>query len=173
MCEAENKLLGTDYLRRGNRRQRLAAEVLDWLGVDTLIGVEEWVLAGTVPLDVDLPDSDLDILLSTQDPQSVRDDLTARFAQMPEFAVWPHGRESGAWCVAFQTETYPIEFFIHTTAVRDQRAFQHLVVEYILLQRHGANFREMIRSLKASGLKTEPAFAQVLGLNGDPYIALL
>lgn len=171
--EAEKKLRGTDYLRRGNRRQQEAAETLDSLSIDTLTGVKEWALAGTIPLDIDLPESDLDILISTTDPESVRDDLASRFAHMPAFAVWPHGKEPGAWCVAFQSESYPIELFIHTTAIREQRAYRHMVVEYVLLERLGSSFQSHIRSLKASGLKTEPAFAEALGLDGDPYLALL
>lgn len=171
--DAEKKLLDTDHLRDGNPRQRSAALTLDALGLDTITGVQEWALAGTVPLDVDLPESDLDILICAPEPGVVRDALTARFAHKPDFAEWPHGKEAGAWCVSFRSEVYLVEFFIHTTAIREQRAFRHLVVEYILLQRHGSVFQEEIRSLKASGLKTEPAFAEALGLDGDPYLALL
>ena len=43
----------------------------------------------------------------------------------------------------------------------------------MLLQRHGAAFRQKIFQLKQSGFKTEPAFAQALNLDGDPYLALL
>ncbi|MNO76159.1 hypothetical protein D3C76_672280 [compost metagenome] len=35
------------------------------------------------------------------------------------------------------------------------------------------HFRERIILLKTSGWKTEPAFAKALGLEGDPYEALL
>lgn len=75
--------------------------------------------------------------------------------------------------MAFQSESYPIELFIHTTAIREQRAYRHMVVEYVLLERLGSSFQSHIRSLKASGLKTEPAFAEALGFDGDPYLALL
>ncbi|WP_168198715.1 DUF4269 domain-containing protein [Nesterenkonia sp. NBAIMH1] len=172
-AEAERQLLTSDYLRKGNSRQQRAARTLDQLPLDSMPQVEEWALAGTVPLDIDLPNSDLDILISTSQPAKVRDDLTTCFSHRSDFSSWAHGREAGAWCAAFTMGTYPIEFFIQPTPVRKQRAFRHLVAEYVLLTRHGEEFREQIRQLKSSGMKTEPAFAAVLGLRGDPYLALL
>ena len=41
------------------------------------------------------------------------------------------------------------------------------------MQKMGPAFKEQIRGLKRNGLKTEPAFAKLLGLNGDPYRAVL
>ena len=37
----------------------------------------------------------------------------------------------------------------------------------------GEPLRKKIRELKVSGLKTEPSFAKVLGLSGDPFLAFL
>ncbi|MBL1705198.1 DUF4269 domain-containing protein [Klebsiella pneumoniae] len=42
----------------------------------------------------------------------------------------------------------------------------------MLLMQH-PHIREEILRLKENGLKTEPAFAQVLNINGDPYEALI
>lgn len=56
---------------------------------------------------------------------------------------------------------------------RQQGAFRHLVAEFALLQRYGDDLRKRIRALKVGGMKTEPAFAHALGLDGDPYVALL
>lgn len=169
----ENRFLGDGYLREGSPRQRMAAATLDELEIDSLAGIAEWALAGTVPLNIDLPESDLDILIHAADPAAVRDVLTARFSHLPGFIAWAHSGEAGAWCLAFDTEHYPVEFFIQDMPLRRQRAFRHLVIEYVLLDRHGEDFRRRIRELKASGLKTEPAFAAALGLEGDPYAALL
>lgn len=171
--EIEERLLDTAYLRSGNPRQRLAADTLDSLALDAIPGIQAWALAGTVPLDVDLPDSDLDILVCADNPAAAREELVARFSQMPGFSAWAHGREHDAWCVAFDHRNYPVEFFIQNTPLRWQRAFRHLLAEYLLLDRHGEDLRRRIHGLKASGVKTEPAFAQALGLDGDPYLALL
>ena len=48
-----------------------------------------------------------------------------------------------------------------------------MVIEYKLLQKGGHLFRRRVMELKTRGIKTEPAFALVLGLQGDPYEALL
>jgi hypothetical protein len=47
-----------------------------------------------------------------------------------------------------------------------------MVVEARLLRYGGEEVRRQIRVLKVQGLKTEPAFAAVFALPGDPYQAL-
>ena len=47
-----------------------------------------------------------------------------------------------------------------------------MVIEGRLLDLAGESFRHNVIELEQSGLKTEPAFARLLGLNGDPYEAL-
>ncbi len=42
----------------------------------------------------------------------------------------------------------------------------------MLLMQH-PHIREEVIRLKENGLKTEPAFAQVLNINGDPYEGLI
>ena len=42
-----------------------------------------------------------------------------------------------------------------------------------MLRFGGQQLREEIRALKRQGVKTEPAVAQLLGLPGDPYQAVL
>lgn len=57
--------------------------------------------------------------------------------------------------------------------VREQYGYLHLVKEAEILTIMGNDFRNDIIELKCSGLKTEPAFAKLLKLQGDPYTALL
>ena len=44
-----------------------------------------------------------------------------------------------------------------------------MIVEYKLLKRLGETARQGIIELKRSGYKTEPAFAKLLRITGDPY----
>ncbi len=48
-----------------------------------------------------------------------------------------------------------------------------MITEHAILKEKGKNFKQEIIKLKASGLKTEPAFAKLLGIEGDPYEELL
>lgn len=48
-----------------------------------------------------------------------------------------------------------------------------MVIEHEILKSRDEEFRLEIIKLKQNGYKTEPAFAHLLGLKGDPYIALL
>lgn len=48
-----------------------------------------------------------------------------------------------------------------------------MIKEYTILLEKGEEFRKQIIALKLRGIKTEPAFADLLGLEGDPYKAIL
>jgi hypothetical protein len=48
-----------------------------------------------------------------------------------------------------------------------------MIVEARLLAIFGPDFQSGIVALKERGIKTEPAFALALGLDGDPYRAVL
>lgn len=171
------RFLATDYLRTGNAQQQAAAHTLDALDLHSLVTARDWVLAGTIPIDIAIDGSDLDVLVWADDPAATRDELTERFGMCPGFASWPHGREANTWCVSFDGDGAPVEFFIQNVPVAEQRAFRHMVAEAALLEAHGVWLRERVLELKRAGIKTEPAFAQALGLelgeDGDPYLALL
>lgn len=48
-----------------------------------------------------------------------------------------------------------------------------MLIEDIILHEKGSAFRKRIIELKSYGIKTEPAFARLLGLQGDLYSELL
>ena len=65
------------------------------------------------------------------------------------------------------------QIFGQAKPVKRQNGWRHLLVECRLLTLGGAAFRTAIARERASGMKTEPAFAIVLRPTGDPYRALL
>jgi len=130
-------------------------------------------LVGTYPLGLQVEGSDLDIVCACSDldsfERSVRDSVMAlgvTDVQVERLAL-------PAVVVAFSWEGTAIEVFGEVRDVSAQAGFRHLMIEGQLLVCGGRALRERVRALKRAGTKTEPAFAQVLGLDGDPYAALL
>lgn len=66
-----------------------------------------------------------------------------------------------------------VEFFVVEKPLMQQFGFRHMIAEWQILNIFDQEFSNDIRELKRTGIKTEPAFAQRLGLIGDPYIAIL
>lgn len=132
------------------------------------------LLAGTFPLGVQTRDSDLDILCEVPSLAAFEEFLAANplwFDGAPGHrltTVDPH-----AHVVGLQVSGVPVEIFAQPVPVHQQVGFRHMVVEARLLAVAGPQLAHDVRRMKAQGLKTEPAFAELLGLDGDPYDALL
>jgi hypothetical protein len=147
---------------------------LDASGLLDHLRVFDPVLVGTVPLDIDIAGSDLDILCHAPRRDELAAVLIQTYANLPGFTL---SRDRSGNCEAiiarFQALSVPIEIFATARPVEEQEGFRHLNVEYRLLQFGGAVLREQVRQLKRAGMRTEPAFARLLELPGDPYEALL
>jgi hypothetical protein len=147
---------------------------LEALRVFALLGAFDPVLAGTIPLDIDIPGSDLDIVCYAADVDAFAQQLHATFGHCSTF-VLQHTVVDGLPTVIgqFTYQGFPIEIFGQPRPVREQHAVRHMVVEERLLRHGGVEVRRHIRQLKGQGRKTEPAFAVVFRLPGDPYQTLL
>ncbi len=77
------------YLSTGNRRQQLAYAALQNLGIWRTLSAFDPVLAGTIPLAIDIASSDLDILCAVDSAETARFTqlLRAQYAHLPEFTV--------------------------------------------------------------------------------------
>ncbi len=73
----------------------------------------------------------------------------------------------------FKVDSFEIEIFGQNIPSERQNAYRHMLIEHKLIIERGENFRQKIIELKQKGFKTEPAFAILLGLEGNPYIELL
>lgn len=129
-------------------------------------------VAGTPPLGLDLTDSDIDIVCEVRDFDAFATLLTEHFGDRPDFAV--HARpDLDAMIVRFRAWDWPFEIFGQALPVAQQHGWRHFCVERRLLDLGGPALAQAIMALRHRGLKTEPAFATLLGLTGNPYAALL
>jgi hypothetical protein len=164
------------YLQAGTPRQQRGYALLQQSTLWHVLQEFDPVLVGTIPLDIDTPASDLDIICEVPEAAQLRfaQLLRAQFGQQPGFRLGQ--RSSGshlATVCSFRYAEELIEVFGQALPTTQQFAFRHLVVEHAVLVAGGEPWRLAVRALKHQGLKTEPAFAQLLHLAGDPYLALL
>jgi len=162
------------YLKDGNSKQKLAYKVLTGNEIMQTLKEFDPILIGTIPIDIDLDNSDLDIVCQFTDKISFKNLLVSKFGNAEKFKVWENtSQESLAVVANFFIDGFEIEIFGQNIPTNLQRGYRHMIIEHKLLEMHGEKFRKRIIELKESGYKTEPAFALELGLEGDPYEALL
>ena len=164
------------YLAAGTSRQRRTYAVLKDLGILTTLGAFDPVVAGTIPLAIDLPGSDIDIIceVAPAASQSFEQLLRSHYGHLPAFRLrHVEGGPQPALVSSFRYAQVEVEIFGQGLPTVQQYAFRHLVVEHAVLRAGGPAWRTAVRHLKEQGLKTEPAFAALLQLPGNPYETLL
>ncbi len=163
-----------DYLANGTSVQRAAYQVLTGHNIWEKLAPFNPVLTGTIPININIENSDLDILCQYVELKGYIENLVDNFSRYPGFRFYESNFQDIPTIVAsFRLETFPVEIFAQPTPVKTQQAYRHMMVEHYLLQKNDAAFRQQIIDLKKEGYKTEPAFAQLLNLTGNPYEALL
>ena len=163
-------------LARGTPRQRDAARALIEAGVFERLAAYRPVLAGTIPIGIDVDGSDLDVLCEVHDFRPFAADVARHFGRFEGFAWKPLRFRQGALSatVRFACGGYRLEIFAQALAIARQQAWRHMMVQARLLSRErGDVLRAAVMERRHGGMKTEPAFAETLGLAGDAYAALL
>ncbi len=163
-----------DYLKIGNARHRQAYTVLTENKIMTCLQSYDPILVGTIPINIDIENSDLDIICYYQNQLDFAKQLKFSFSKFENFVIRKsNGPELKAVKTNFRIGDFEIEIFGQNIPTRQQNAYRHMLIEYKILAERDEVFRQKIIDLKRLGIKTEPAFAQVLGLSGDPYSKLL
>ncbi|MCC8436757.1 DUF4269 domain-containing protein [Brevibacillus sp. M2.1A] len=163
------------YLGRGTSRQKAALEAIQQTHIMEVLSDYRPVLAGTIPLNIDVVGSDLDIICESHDLHQFEQVVRKAFGCLPGFEVTQLDIKSIPTCViSFFTADFWFELFAQPLAVEKQNAYRHMDIEARLLEIGGMDAYQHIRALKQSGIKTEPAFARYFHIPGsDPYEALL
>ncbi|WP_431608601.1 DUF4269 domain-containing protein [Chryseobacterium sp. 'Rf worker isolate 10'] len=166
-----------DYLKDGNERQRRAYGVLTKHRIFEKLSNYFPVLAGTIPIEIDIEGSDLDIIceVDLRFEEDFLDEIM--FSKLIPYDVETKVEYpiiNGEKCITlnFMLEDFPIEIFGQNKPTTQQNAYLHMIAEYKILQEKGEEFKQKIIELKKQGIKTEPAFGMLLGLE-NPYEDLL
>ncbi|SDI09954.1 DUF4269 domain-containing protein [Chryseobacterium jejuense] len=164
-----------DYLRDGNERQRKAYELLAKHRVFEKLKDYSPILAGTVPIEIDIDGSDLDLIFEVdlRFEEDFLDDLMfSKFIPDDVGVEYPIINDEKCITLNFMLEGFPIEIFGQNKPTIQQNAYLHMIAEHKILQEKGEDFKQKIIELKKQGIKTEPAFGMLLGLE-NPYEDLL
>ena len=163
-----------EYLKSGNSRQKSVYSILLELQIFTSLQEYNPILTGTIPIEIDLPNSDVDIICECNDHLSFAKNLKEMFEKHTDFQIWTNTYGGVKATVAnFSYKKERIEIFGQNIPTDQQNSYQHLLIERKILEEKGLEFKNQVIEFKKSGLKTEPAFAKLLHLEGDPYAALL
>lgn len=162
------------YLKKGNAIQQEVYAVLTKAKVVEKLSGFTPLLTGTYPIAINIENSDLDIICEYQDRESFMTTVINSFKQEKDFSI-NEKQVNGVHSVIvrFWIDGFEVEIFGQATPVKQQNAYLHMIKEYQILKVKGEYFKQQIIDLKRKGIKTEPAFAMLLKLKGDPYTALL
>ena len=130
-------------------------------------------VVGTPPLGLDLPASDIDVVWGTPDADAFAAAVWNAFGTYAKFRMWQNITLDPPVVATFAAAGGTIELFGRASPVSEQHEWRHFLVEQRLLALWGDSFRAAVTARRSTSMKTEPAFAAVLGLDGHPYQALL
>lgn len=163
-----------DYLANGTQVQRHIFDIIQKSNVMNLLAEFNPILAGTFPLGIEVENSDLDVICCVNDKEKFVEINRTYFSSYDSFSISdPKDDINKTILVNFRFMNVEFEIFGQNKPTKEQNAYIHMVNEYKLLHMHGEDFRKKVIELKKKGMKTEPAFACLLGLEGDPYKAML
>jgi len=163
-----------EYLRHGTEVQQSAYNALTTGNLLHILRPYQPLLVGTVPIGLQQPGSDLDIVCEVHDLGSFETLVRQQFDHHPNFTLRRTERQGHASIVVgFTVGDWPVELFGQPVPSAQQPGYRHLLVEHRLLTLGGTSFRTCVQLQRAAGFKTEPAFAACLGLADDPYAGLL
>lgn len=161
-----------EYLISGTEKQQAAYALLISQRIFEKLKNYHPVLTGTIPLNIDIEGSDLDVICQWTNKSEFIKTLETLFGHEADFRWWERSNPD-AVVASFKVNDFELEIFGQNIETSKQMAFRHMIIEKQILDHFGEEFRLKIISLKKAGVKTEPAFAKLLGLPGDPYIELL
>ena len=156
------------YLKVGNSKQREIYRLISEHKLLDILKEYNPIVVGTFPINIHIDTSDVDIVLQTNNFDKLGCLLHEKFSSFQNFKI--EFLDNSILVCNFTIEKVPFELYAKNQKTELQNGYLHMIKEYEILKSKDDNFAEEIRNLKQMGIKTEPAFCQLLGIKGDPYI---
>jgi hypothetical protein len=160
------------YLSEGNTKQRLVYNFLVKHNLLEVLSDFDPAVVSTICVGLDTSMSDIDIICSCRNLALLEEILKKHYSEFEKFKFFYKSTNSETLVCSFMLDDFEVEIFAAREPVEQQNGWVHLSVMDRLVSLGGNSFREAIVDLKNNGLKTEPAIAKHLSLDGDPYIAV-
>ncbi|WP_391209505.1 DUF4269 domain-containing protein [Psychrobacillus sp. L4] len=162
-----------DYLQFGNKNQKRAYLAIENLGIMHSLSEYNPILCDTLPIGIDIESSDLDIIMNVVEFTSFEQKVTTLYGNYQDFKLKKLSiRNVPVIKANFTFDGFEIELFGQPKPVKEQYAYLHMIIENSILNDY-PNLKDEVIILKEQRIKTELAFCKLLGLEGDPYDALL
>ncbi|WP_377892255.1 DUF4269 domain-containing protein [Alkalihalobacillus sp. R86527] len=160
-------------MKTGTKKQKRAYRAISELEIMKDLKAYHPVLCGTIPIDIDIESSDLDIVMEVNDAEAFETKIRNLYSSKDSFKVKRttiRGNEIIKATFVFQH--FEFELFGQAQPVHTQFAFLHMVIEFELMKKY-PGLKDGVIELKKQGYKTEPAFCKLLEIEGDPYEGLI
>lgn len=168
--------LNTDFtsighLKTGSYIQQKTYQIITEYNVLEILSKYNPIVVGTIPIDIHIDSSDVDIILESNEINKLAIHLESQFIKFKSYHL--EIKNENILICKFSIEDLPFEIYACPTKTIKQNGYRHMLIENEILNHFGKDFKEKIKRLKIQGYKTEPAFCKLLDLKGDPYISLL
>jgi hypothetical protein len=161
-----------EYLLNGNEKQQQSYNILMNANIFSILKEYSPILVGTIPLEIDIEKSDLDIICEVYNFYEFEKLIKNSFQKYENFNI-NKINEDQAIAANFFIRGFEIEIYGQAIPTKEQYGYRHMIIEDKILKLGGNKLKKEIINLKRNGMKTEPAFAKYLNLNGNPYEELL
>ena len=166
------KFQDPSYLIKGSEKQLQAYQLLKRTRILEKLLRFTPVLTGCLPLDIDTQNR-IYITCCWEDKAQFFKALN-QFQEEENFEIRDIDlRGVNTIICCFDVDDFHVRIMGQNFPVEQQESYLHLLKEALILEKKGEDFKQEIIELKKIGLETEPAFAYLLNLNGDPYLQVL
>ena len=161
------------YLKMGSDRQQAAFITVIELDLFSVLADYDPLLTGTLPLGLDLPDTDLDVICQVEDFAEFGMVMRAMYGYYDEFEYTETAREGipSVTC-SFRYNRFRIRIAGQPIPTREQEAYRRTTAAARLLRMAGETALEDVRRLRSAGMQTNLAVSAYFQLEGAPEQAL-